>query len=118
MPELIAVVSDAAGRRYELSLRMEDGLDAVLDQGEARERLTLLLNREAERAATILHVAAKDAEEARQQAARKAPPKKGSTQIAFAGTNESVELDANGNEVARMKGGKRTVTKAARKGQR
>jgi hypothetical protein len=106
MIELIAVASAPNGRRVELVLRAED--EAAVDFGDVRERLSLMLNRDADRAATILFVADQDQEEARRL--RENPPKRkgnaGPNQIAFAGSDEAVELDKDGTELRRMKAGK------------
>jgi len=121
MQEVIAVVTDIEGARYELSLKVPSNRTDALDHGDVRDRLNHLLAREADRAATVLLVASKDVvveREAARARAEAGEPKKGAkvppAQVAFAGTDESIEVDKDGNEIARTKAGKRTLTKGGK----
>ena len=100
--KLIAVAETSAGRA-ELTLTLpEEFADGVLDTGEARQRLQLLLNREVQRCAEVATVARRDAMDApRVEAevrARRAGGRRGPDQVAFAGSRRKAVAVAPAEE--------------------
>lgn len=86
--KLIAVHTDPSGQRFELALDIPDDYAPALETDNARDRLQILLNREVERAGTVVFVAAKDRRERIAAPKPRRAGKAGPDQIAFAGSTK------------------------------
>lgn len=97
----------AGGGRVELSVEFPDQYATILDRDDVRKRIRLLLDEHAERIATILQVAEKDRQHELAHPPRQKADDAGPDQIAGVGPDaETIEVDADGQELRRFRGGK------------